>query len=97
MRGFFRLLLQSPAGIICNVGNDEEISVMEVAEIIKKTIDKPIKIKIEKSSDPNYIVDNPQRRRPDLSKISKSVNYKPKIGFENGIERLYRWYLGNLE
>ena len=97
MRGFFRLLLQSSAGTICNVGNDEEISVMEVAEIIKKTIDKPIKIKIEKSSDPNYIVDNPQRRCPDLSKISELVNYKPKIRFENGIERLYRWYLGNLE
>jgi len=97
MRGFFRLLLQSPAGTICNVGNNEEISVMEVAEIIKKTIDKSIKIKIEKSSDPNYIVDNPQRRCPDLSKISELVNYKPKIRFENGIERLYRWYLGNLE
>ncbi len=70
---------------------------MEVAEIIKKTIDKPIKIKLEKSSDPNYIVDNPQRRCPDLSKISELVNFKPKIRFENGIERLYRWYLGNLE
>lgn len=97
MCGFFRLLLLAPSGTICNVGNSEEISVRKVAEIIKKTLNKPLNIKVEKSSDPNYTVDNPQRRCPDLSKISEIVNYKPKIKFETGIERLYRWYLGNLE
>jgi len=96
MCGFFRLLILSPPGTICNVGDDEEISVNEVAEIIKKTIKKPIKIKYEKSPDSNYTVDNPKRRCPDLSKIKKSVNYKPKVKFEKGIKRLYHWYLGRL-
>jgi len=97
MRAFFRLLLLAPNGSICNVGNDEEITVKNVAEIIKKIINKPIDIKMEKNPDPNYTVDNPQRRCPDLSKINELVGYYPKIKFENGIERLYRWYLGNLE
>lgn len=87
----------APNGSICNVGNDEEITVKNVAEIIKKIINKPIDIKMEKNLDVNYTVDNPQRRCPDLSKINELVAYSPKIKFEDGIERLYRWYLGNLE
>jgi len=93
---FFRLLLLAPPGTICNVGNNEEITVKEVAKIIKNAIGKPIKIRHEKSSDSNYTVDNPQRRCPDLSKIKKLVNYEPKIKFENGIKRLYQWYLGQM-
>ena len=97
MRAFFRLLFSNHDGIICNVGNDEEISVNGVTEMIQKTIEKPISIKTIKSNDPNYTKDNPQRRRPDLSLIEKSVNYTPKINFEEGLKRVYKWYKGNLE
>lgn len=96
MRAFFRILLVAPGGEIFNVGNDEEISIKNVAEIIKKIINKPINIKMEKSSDPNYTKDNPNRRCPDLSKI-KSIGYSPQIGLEVGIKRLYDWYAGHLE
>jgi nucleoside-diphosphate-sugar epimerase len=65
--------------------------------MIQKTIEKPISIKTIKSNDPNYTKDNPQRRRPDLSLIEKSVNYTPKINFEEGLKRVYKWYKGNLE
>jgi dTDP-glucose 4,6-dehydratase/UDP-glucuronate decarboxylase len=97
MRAFFRLLFSSHDGIICNVGNDEEISVNGVTEMIQKTIEKPISVKTVKSNDPNYTKDNPQRRCPDLSLIKKSVNYTPKINFEEGLKRVYKWYKGNLE
>ncbi len=97
MKAFFRLLFSTHDGIICNVGNDEEISVNRVADMIQKTIGKPISIKTIKSNDPNYTKDNPQRRRPDLSLIEKSVNYTPKINFEEGLKRVYKWYKGNLE
>jgi len=97
MKAFFRLLFSNHDGIICNVGNDEEISVNGVTEMIQKTIEKPISIKTIKSNDPNYTKDNPQRRRPDLSLIEKSVNYTPKINFEEGLKRVYKWYKGNLE
>ena len=97
MRAFFRILLIASPGSIWNVGNDEEISVRDVAETIRKTINKPIEIKTEKSSDPNYTVDNPQRRCPDLSKIKGLKGYNPQVRLEDGIKRLYRWYLDNLE
>ena len=94
--GFFKLLLSKHDGIICNVGNDEEVSVKNVADTIKKIIAKPISIKIIESDDPNYTKDNPQRRCPDLSLIKKTVNYIPKIDLEEGLKRVYKWYRSNL-
>lgn len=94
--GFFKLLFSKHDGIICNVGNDEEVSVKNVAEKIKNIVAKPISIKIIESDDPNYTKDNPQRRCPDLSLIKKSVNYIPKIDLEEGLKRVYEWYRSNL-
>ena len=94
--GFFKLLLSKHDGIICNVGNDEEVSVKNVADTIKNIVAKPISIKIIESDDPNYTKDNPQRRCPDLSLIKKSVNYIPKIDLEEGLKRVYKWYRSNL-
>ena len=96
MKAFFRLLFSKHNGIICNVGNNEEVSVNDVAKMIEKTLDKTISLKTIKSSDPNYTKDNPQRRCPDLSLIKKSVNYTPQISFEEGLKRVYNWYKGNL-
>ena len=94
--GFFKLLFSKHDGIICNVGNDEEVSVKDVADTIKNIMAKPISIKIIKSDDPNYTKDNPQRRCPDLSLIKKSVKYIPQIDLEEGLERVYKWYRSNL-
>ena len=95
MKAFFRLLLIAPNGSICNVGNDEEISIIHVAETIKKILDNEIKISLKESTDPNYVVDNPQRRCPDLKLIEKLTGYRPSIKFERGISRLSRWYMDN--
>ncbi len=97
IRAFFRILFSNHDGMICNVGNNEEISVSNVAKMIQKTIGKSISIKMIESNDPNYTTDNPQRRCPDLSLIKKSVNYTPQINFEEGLKRVYNWYKGNLE
>ena len=97
MKAFFRLLFSKHNGIICNVGNNEEVSVNDVAKMIEKTLDKTISLKTIKSSDPNYTKDNPQRRCPDLSLLKNSVNYVPEINFEEGLKRVYKWYKGNSE
>ena len=98
MRAFFRVLMLAPSGSICNVGNDkEEISVKNTAELIKKIVKAPVEIKFEKSDDPNYVVNNPQRRCPDLKYIKKTVGYEPQISLEEGLRRAYVWYRENLK
>jgi len=92
---FFKLLFSKHDGIICNVGNDEEVNVKKVASMIQNIIEGPISIKMIKSEDLNYTKDNPQRRCPDLSLIKKSINYEPKINLEKGLKRIYMWYRKN--
>lgn len=96
MRAFFKVLLEGQPGSIFNVGNDEEVSVIEVAKTIKKISGKSIEIKLEESTDPNYTKDNPQRRCPDLKKIKQDLDYHPKISLEQGLKRLYDWYVGGI-
>ena len=57
----------------------------------------PVEIKFEKSNDPNYVVNNPQRRCPDLKYIKKIVGYKPQISLKEGLGRVHVWYSENLE
>ena len=90
---FFKLLFSEHNGMIYNVGNDEEVSVKEVAKMIQKIMNKSIDIKMIESDDPNYTKDNPQRRCPDLSLIKNSVKYTPKINLEDGLKRIYKWYM----
>ena len=92
---FLKLLFSKHDGIICNVGNDEEISMENVAKMIQNMMETPISIKMIKSEDPNYTKDNPQRRCPDLSLIKKSIDYVPKMNLEEGLKRIYTWYRSN--
>jgi len=97
IRAFLKLLFSEHNGVTFNVGNDEEISVKDVANMIQKIMEVPISIKLIESKDPNYTKDNPQRRCPDLSLLKNSVNYVPEINFEEGLKRVYKWYRGNSE
>ena len=97
IRAFLKLLFSEHNGVTFNVGNDEEISVKDVANMIQKIMEVPISIKLIESKDPNYTKDNPQRRCPDLSLLKNSVNYAPEINFEEGLKRVYKWYRGNSE
>tara|TARA_B110001454_G_scaffold13402_2_gene12165 strand:+ start:3396 stop:4445 length:1050 start_codon:yes stop_codon:yes gene_type:complete len=93
---FLKLLFSKHDGIICNVGNNEEISMENVAKMIQNMMENPISIKMIKSEDLNYTKDNPQRRCPDLSLIKKSIDYVPKINLEEGLKRINTWYRKNL-
>lgn len=97
IKAFFRILLLAPPGSIFNVGNNEEISINQVAAEIKKTIGKSVEVKYVASEDVDYVVDNPRRRCPDLTKITKNVGYVPTVRFTEGLRRLCNWYMNDLK
>jgi nucleoside-diphosphate-sugar epimerase len=80
------------------VGNDKEISIIELAKcyqaLAKKEFNYSPKIIFKKNSDINYLIDSPNRRRPNLNLIKKKISYKPKISFETGVLK-YLKYLKN--
>lgn len=90
--GFFKVLLSEEKGETFNVGNDDqEVSMLELAKIIKKIFNGKVEIKTV-SYPKEYPQDEPRRRFPDLKKIKSRLGYAPKINLEEGLRRVIGWY-----
>ncbi len=70
-----------------NVGTGEEVSILELSKIIKKIT----RFEGDIITDPTK-PDGMMRRLCDSSRIHE-LGWKSSITLEDGIERLYRWYL----
>lgn len=70
-----------------NVGTGEEISMMELAQLVKKITGFRGKITTD-SSRPDGML----RRLCDPGKLQQ-MGWKPKVSLEDGLRRLYDWYL----
>ncbi|MBI3366326.1 SDR family oxidoreductase [Candidatus Roizmanbacteria bacterium] len=75
------------SGEVINIGNTEEYTILELAQIIKKAVqaDSPI---IHTSIGE----DDPNRRKPDISKAKKLLRWFPKISFEAGLEKTIMYF-----
>lgn len=83
--------LDQVAGQVVNIGTDEDKSILEVAETVLKIM-KPTDSQIQ------FIGDRPGqvfRHTADSSKLSGLIGWKPRLSFEEGLERTIRWYRDN--
>jgi GDP-L-fucose synthase len=76
--------------VAINVGFGEDISIIELAELIKSIVGFQGEIEWD-SSKP----DGTPRKLLDLSRI-KNLGWSPTITLEDGIVSTYKWYLSNL-
>ncbi len=91
--GFMRVLLSDFNGEAFNVGNDrEEISVLALAKEVSGLFGGKISVTYQTSDDKNYLVDNPNRRCPDITKIRTMLGYEPRVMIKEGLARMKRWY-----
>lgn len=92
IKGFMLALLSDHDGEAFNIGNDEvEISMLGLAKLVGKLVGG-VEIEYKKSNDDQYLIDNPQRRCPDLTKAKNLLGFEPKVGLEEGLSRLKDWY-----
>ncbi|XP_011077418.1 UDP-glucuronic acid decarboxylase 1 [Sesamum indicum] len=63
-----------------NLGNPGEFSMIELAEVVKETIDPSATIEFR----PNT-ADDPHKRKPDISKAKELLNWEPKISLREGL------------
>ena len=87
IEGLLRLAsLNEAKNEIINIGNTDEITVIELAQkVISLT---------HSNSDISYEPlpqDDPLRRRPDITKAGKILKWKPKIQLETGLTRTIEW------
>jgi nucleoside-diphosphate-sugar epimerase len=74
-------------GQVVNVGGSREVTILELAETIKKLA----KCKSQLTFHP-LPRDDPKRRCPDTSKLKKLTGWKPKMTFAKGLERTITWF-----
>ena len=71
---------------VFNIGNPYEMTVKELAKTILKLTNS--KSEIIYKPLPN---DDPQQRRPDISKAKEKLNWEPKVGLETGLNTTIEW------
>ena len=71
---------------VFNIGNPYEMTVKELAETILKLTDSSSKIIFKPL--PN---DDPQQRKPDITKAKEKLNWEPKIDLETGLTTTIEW------
>lgn len=98
--GYLKVLIRGRNGESYNIGIETpEISMAELADRVVETAKELFgyegKVVREVSTDSNYLVDNPNRRCPIISKAREELGYDPKISVEEGLKRAMLWYKGN--
>jgi len=73
---------------VVNLGSDEEHSVIEYAELVKKLTNSKSEIIITHKP----IEDDPKRRRPDLNKAKQLLNWSPTTTLEKGLKLTIEYY-----
>jgi len=91
--GLIRAMFQpGTAGEVFNLGNTEEHTVLEYAHTIIRLCESTSSIIFE----PNRI-DDPERRRPDISKAQQALGWQPRVGLEAGLRRTIEWFSNYIE
>lgn len=95
--GYLKALLHGKFDVF-NIGMEKpEISILELAKIYKEKANKLFKydgeILYKKSTEDDYLVDNPNRRCPVIKKANELLNFYPKIYVEDGVERFLKFLI----
>ena len=98
--GYFKVLLKGRSGEVYNIGmSAPEISILDLANRVVKASGKLFgyegKVVQQLSQDEDYLVDNPNRRCPMISKAQTELGYQPQVSVDEGIERALCWYYDN--
>ena len=74
-------------GEVFNLGNPEEYTMHELAEVVLKLTKSKSKIIYKPLPK-----DDPTKRKPDISKAKKILDWRPEVGIEEGLLRTIEYY-----
>ena len=100
--GYYKVLVKGRPGEAYNVGVETpEISVAELARRLaalgRELFGYTGEVVFKASTDKDYLVDNPNRRCPIITKARTELGYDPKVTIDDGLRRSLLWYSGNRE
>jgi UDP-glucose 4-epimerase len=79
---------EEAVGEIINIGNDEELSVIDTARLIHRVANtgRPLRIRYVPFKEVFGLYKDIQRRLPDLSKARRLLGFKPRISLRKAVE-----------
>ncbi len=100
--GYYKVLVRGHPGEAYNIGTETpEISMKDLAQRVVALCSRLYGYKgkavFQPSTDKDYMVDNPNRRCPIITKAREHVGYNPAVSFDDGLERSIVWYKDNQE
>lgn len=84
--GIYRLMM-SDYSLPVNIGNPEEHTILEFANIIINIMGSSSKIVFKELP-----VDDPKQRRPDITKAHKLLGWEPKVSLESGLKKTIEYF-----
>jgi nucleoside-diphosphate-sugar epimerase len=75
------------AGEIFNLGNTEELTILEFAQTIIRLCQSSSTIIFEPGR-----IDDPERRRPDITKAQQVLGWQSKVLMADGLKRTIEWF-----
>lgn len=81
-----KLLMESDCNEPLNIGSDEAITINELADMIIKISGKNIEKKYDLTKPIGV-----RSRNADITLLKKKLNWQPKVTYQKGLEKTYRW------
>lgn len=91
IEGLYRLMMSDHSDPV-NIGNPEEHTILEFAKIIIKMTGTNSKIIFKELPE-----DDPKKRRPDITKARKILNWEPKVSLGQGLGNTIQYFKGVLD
>ena len=84
-----RLAMDTPGttGEVINLGNPDERTVMEIATLITRLCGSDAGVRYEPARQ-----DDPERRRPDISKAIRLLGWQPEVGLNVGLRQTVDYF-----
>lgn len=100
--GYYKVLVKGKLGEPYNIGIDSsEISIADLAEKViglgQAFFGYQGRLIRQPNPEVDYLVDNPNRRCPDIGKARTHLGYDPAILIDEGLRRSLIWYTHNRE
>jgi nucleoside-diphosphate-sugar epimerase len=100
--GYYKILVKGRPGEAYNIGVETpEISMAELAEKLvayaREFFGYAGRVVRQQSADAQYLVDNPNRRCPVITKARTELGFAPRVSVDEGLRRSLLWYAGNRE
>jgi len=92
VRGMVAMMDQDEVVGPINIGNPNEFTMLELAELVKSIVNPDVSVKFIENT-----ADDPSRRKPDISRAKELLKWSPKVQLKDGLLKMLDDFRKRLE